>query len=586
MLHSRVLRRGPFPRAAALLGTMLGALVLAPTLAHAAPCQMPSAQPTWADFADGSVAFRQQVFGRPGVVVATAGGGIAKQMRVAGAVGAYWEMNLPDYVGTPAAPARAGDVKDNADYLQTLAVRAAGCDTPWIALNELLLPNATAPFHGANLQYRSNVLQLVQRLAANGDRVFLLIPPSGPNTRDSAARAYWRRIAKAADIVLEDYFSAPTLDAEGALLSSRETRMDMRRRLRQMRGIGIPAAKLGLILGFQGQQGGRMGLQPASAWFEFVKLQALAARQVATEIPISTIWSWGWRTSGLESVDPDKAAAACVYLWTRNPALCDAPAVGPFDTSLTEGQIILPSDVQCRSTAGAKIRDADITRWTEIDRSASAAETLLLDRISSRFPVKGTTLTRVEKGIIAREFEGSRAKYKAYLKTVGISRSEARSILLDEIHSAIYDTKAGTATISYTAVKAWYRAHRSTLVRSVRASRRIPELGRRSAGFALYGSFASPAVRTATGKTTALATSRGLIRLRVTGPKIRLRKIKIAKAAPTIEALLLAQVQSRLGAAAQVAAQQSVLDILICRGDELPSVGVPRTPNSRLRLDD
>ena len=83
---------------------------------------------------------------------------------------------------------------------------------------------------------------------------------------------------------------------------------------------------------------GRNGLKPASAWFDYVKLNALAARQVARELGLPTVWSWGWATYTEKSpFDADKQAAACVYLWTRSQSACDGPAAaGPdFDTSLT-----------------------------------------------------------------------------------------------------------------------------------------------------------------------------------------------------------------------------------------------------------
>ncbi len=573
-------------RASAALLLTFAVLAAAPATARADPCVMPSAQPAWADFADGSVGFRQQVFGRPGIIAATAGGGIAGQMLAAGAVGAYWEMNLPDYVGTPAAPSPADEVKDNADFLQTRAVRAAGCETPWVALNELLLPNASAPFAGRNLQYRSNVLALVKHLAAYGDRVFLLIPPSGPNTRDPAARAYWRRIAKASDIVLEAYYAAPSMNAIGPLLASRASRVDMRRRIDELRTTGIPASRLGLVLGFQGRQGGRMGLQPASAWFEYVKLQTLAARQVATELPIATIWSWGWRTSGLEGIDPDKPEAACVYLWTRDPALCDAPAAAAFDTSLTEGQILLPPGARCTTTAGATVDDARLARWAAILHSPAGAQTLLLDRIASAgIPITAAYLTRVENGVVGREWHGDRAAYRAFLARAGISRTEARLLLLDEIHGASYAAASGRPAIPAAAVKAWYRSHRSILVRPVRSATRPPQLGGHAAGFALAGSFASAAVRTRTGAISTLATATGKVPLRVAGPAVRLRRVRLAKAAPTIRALLVRELQASRGALARVAAQRATLDTMTCLRDVLPTAGVPRSPLARLVLD-
>ena len=94
------------------------------------------------------------------------------------------------------------------------------------------------------------------------------------------------------------------------------------------------------MLGFQSGDpfGGRAGLQPTAAWLEIVKLQSQAGLVVARELALSTVWSWGWGTFATPgSADPDKQAAACTYLWARDPALCDAPALGVpgFDPDLT-----------------------------------------------------------------------------------------------------------------------------------------------------------------------------------------------------------------------------------------------------------
>ena len=120
-------------------------------------------------------------------------------------------------------------------------------------------------------------------------------------------------------------------------------RKGMRGLISRFAQIGIPAGRVALELQFQSApgQGGRQGLQPKSAWLEIVKLEALAAKQVAAETKIQGVWSWGWPSFSVAGNDPDKPAAACVYLWTRDTNLCDGPALaGPgFNASLTEGQI-------------------------------------------------------------------------------------------------------------------------------------------------------------------------------------------------------------------------------------------------------
>ena len=124
--------------------------------------------------------------------------------------------------------------------------------------------------------------------------------------------------------------------------------------------MGIPVSKLGIFLGFQTTkgQGGREGL-PAQAWFRTVKWQVLAAKYVAHEMNFSSVWSWGWAawTTTPGEQDPAKWRAACVYLWTRDPKLCNGPhAAGKgFNKSLTEGQPVLAAGLRCK-IGGAAVR--------------------------------------------------------------------------------------------------------------------------------------------------------------------------------------------------------------------------------------
>ena len=73
----------------------------------------------------------------------------------------------------------------------------------------------------------------------------------------------------------------------------------MRGLVNKLTQIGIPSGRIALQLQFNSSPGlgARAGLQPAAAWFEIVKLEALAAQQVVKEFKIAGIWSWGWATS-------------------------------------------------------------------------------------------------------------------------------------------------------------------------------------------------------------------------------------------------------------------------------------------------
>ena len=163
--------------AAAALAAFLGA----PHAARAQQCGLPDAQPLWIEFSDGSVQFRNAVFGHAGVIAATKGTAVASALRKRGAETIYWEMNLERFVGTPTKPADPATVTGAADRLFDSAVASTGCETPWVALNELLDPTSPTPWNPNTAQYRGNVLALLTELNAKGARPFLLVP-SNPKT--------------------------------------------------------------------------------------------------------------------------------------------------------------------------------------------------------------------------------------------------------------------------------------------------------------------------------------------------------------------------------------------------------------------
>src|SRR4029077_172265 len=180
------------------------------------------------------------------------------------------------------------------------------------------------------------------------------------------------------------YFTAPGpkgLFKLGADRASRAMRKGMRGLISRFAQIGIPTARVALELQFHSapEHGGRQGLQRTSAWLEIVKLEALAARQVAAESKIQGVWSWGWPSFSVAGDDPDKPAAACVYLWTRDQSLCDGPALAGtgFDASLTEGQIDVPAGVRC-PRGDARILKTDVARAAVLTGDLDSAATALL----------------------------------------------------------------------------------------------------------------------------------------------------------------------------------------------------------------
>jgi hypothetical protein len=423
----------PMRRAVAIL--VAAAALVSPAIARAAPCGLPDAQPLWIDFAHGSVQFRNDIFGRPGVVAATSGPAVSAALRTRGAHTVYWEMNLPNYAGRPETPADPATVSAGAARLFEAAVAASGCATPLIAVNELWGPTTPAPWTASVAQYRANVLAFLQQLSARGARPFLLVP-SNPNTGGEAAE-WWRQVGQVADVVRQVYVKGSVIHAQGPILGNREIRLRLRKAVLTLTEVGIPPTRIGLMLGLQsGGLYGRAGLQPLEAWLEVVKWNALAARQVATELGVATVWSWGWGTFGPASVDPDKPLAACVYLWTRDPRLCDAPTIagGRLNTSLTDGQIALAAGVQC-SIGTALLRTAtidDIARLTgQRDRAITALFARVVQR--SRMRASAREVLSAERAIIRTRFRRSTAAYRGALARRGLTLASGRQLIADEV---------------------------------------------------------------------------------------------------------------------------------------------------------
>jgi hypothetical protein len=416
-----------------LLVASLAALFFAPG-ALAGPCGLPDSEPLWVDYAEASVRFRDDVFRRPGLVLASSGTLVPQTLREGGAQTVYWQMKMSRIVGTPSAPADPAGLPAAAQVLVERAAASSGCATPLIALEELSGARLPTPWSPTNSAYRTNVLELARQLSARGATPYLFV--HGTLELDGAAGAWWRELSASAHIIYESYFHAPRVHALGPVLGSRALRVAMRRPVSRLAALGIDHSRLGLILGFHSKPGtsGREGLQPVGSWLEFVKLNALAARQVAAELELGSVWSWGWGTFDPAGADPDKPLAACTYLWTRDQTLCDAPARVPFDTSLVDGQLILPDGIKCAFPTGM-VSQAAVSRLAPFAGGDRAALTALATRRALRrgARVRPAQVARAERRLVKARYRGSFKRYRRALSRRGLTRAAAVAMLTDDL---------------------------------------------------------------------------------------------------------------------------------------------------------
>lgn len=540
-------------------------------------CGLPDAQPLWIDYAEGSVPFRLEIFGRPGVIAATSGGVVSPALRAAGAQTVYWEMKLGSYVGTTTNPADPLVVDGNANRLFAKAVAASGCATPLIAINELNGPSTTTPWTINNAQYRANVVQLLKELQALGGRPFLLIPGAIYTGGDAAA--WWQQVAGVADIVREVYLNGRTLAALDPLRGSRTMRTSFRAAVQELTDIGIPPAKIGLMLGFQSERGfgGREGASPAATWFDVVKREALAARTVAAETGIATVWSWGWGVFSAAGNDPDKPAAACTWLWARDQTLCDAPGrVGSdFDADLTAGQIALPPGQRC-AIGPDPILQADIDALARLTSDKEVAFAALFQRlVQRRFtgdPPDADVLD-AERAIILTRFRGTRGLYEAALARAGITVDVARGILADELREARIEATLTVKEPEAAAVKEFYAANAAVPVRLVEASPAAAWLGGRTRGLALSSVAPLRLFQFATGTVEGMRTTAGRFTVRAVGAPVPLGSLPLATVQSTIRDALVAYERADAVEAWNTSRENAALADATCLADDLPPVG-------------
>jgi hypothetical protein len=561
---------------AVVAGITASARSATPQAARADACSLPAQKPVWIDFGDGSVPYWQD-FAKPGLVAAASNFIFPPQIRARGAKTVYFDLNFTRRTGTPTEPADPATVVDRANRLYTFAANAMACGDPVMAENELQGASTLTPWSPGNAQYRANVLLFLRTLASHGAKPVLLVS-SQPYTGGEAGD-WWRQVAAVASIVREAYFPAPKIYKLGVIQGNRAVREMFRAGAQDFLSIGIPPSKLGIMLGFHTTpgSGGREGLKPASAWFQVTKWQVLAAKEVSAELGLASVWSWGWATWTPGETDPDKPANACVYLWTRNPKLCDAPKLigSGLDTDLTSGQLSFPRGVRC-TVYGAPLRGAVAASLTRVTQDPQAAFTAAYARaVASRYAhVTGKQVLEAEKAVVALSFHGSRSAYLAALQREHASVSVARGIIADELRRVLIQSRLRVSGPSSADIQSYYDTYATAQARLVQVKPAAPWLGGTTRGFAL-GSVAPPRIFTLQqGRQATVRTMTGTFKVKALGPTVELAELPLAKARRPIATALLSLARDTAYQNWLLARQKSAQNATLCWRDQLPAIEV------------
>jgi hypothetical protein len=538
-------------------------------------CGVTEAQPAWIDYVDSTVEFGQERFGHPGIVVATGGPQLAAEMRAAGAATVHFDLYLRRRVGTPSDPADPDLMVKRADSLYDYAVAVSGCSQPLIALNELWGASVPTPWTPTTERYRQNVLQFVQRLSERGARPALLVS-STPATGGEAA-AWWRSLGQVSDVVLENYWNANRIWKAGAVRGSRMLRTDYRGSAATLLAVGVPASRIGLMIGFQTTPGtgGREGLRPAPRWYEVAKLQALASRQVARELRLGHVWSWGWTMRTAAGKDPDKTYAACAWLWARDQSLCDAPTLigRAFDADLREGQIDLPAGVRCE-LGDTRLTSRRVAYVARLTHDGEVALTALVQRAieSELTHVSAADIVAAEQNVIATRFGGRRRAYASALSQAGVTESLARAILGDELRRIELEARMTSTRPTANDVERFGQTYAPVLARRLVVTP-VPSWLPGGSGLAL-GTSAPPAVfRIPTGKAVRIRTLQGLLSVRALAGPEELGTLPRSLARPAIRRELGFQRKAEAYTDWTLRRQRGAEGRLVCTHDRLPEIG-------------
>jgi hypothetical protein len=563
----------PFLVLAAIPWVFSGSAGASPT---ALSCGLTEAQPVWIDFADGSVSFWRERFARPGVVVATGGAQLAEEARAAGAGTVHWDMYLRKRVGTPSEPADPTLIERRADSLFDYAVSVTGCQQPLIALNELWGASLPTPLTPTAEHYRANVLRFVIRLAERGGRPALLVS-SSPFTAGDAA-GWWKAVGAVSDLVLENYSNANVIWKDGVVDGSRRLRVRYRQSASKLLAIGIPASRIGLMIGFQTGTGvgGREGLSPRSRWFDVAKWQGFAAGQVAGELRLSHVWSWGWAQRNERSNDPDKTFAACVWLWARDPSLCDAPGIlgKELDPDRRAGQLDLPAGTRCVYGSRA-LTATQVAALAKVTRDRELALTALVIRAveRERASVSSADVLAAERRIVAARFGRSVAAYRAELAEAGASLAVARGIIGDELRGLEIRARLAASAPSTADVARFRATYASVLARKVVVSP-APSWLPDGSGFALATSAPEALFRLPSRRQMTLLTAEGRFTVRTLGATSALGSLSSDLARPAVVRELRNARRSEAYSAWTIRAQNTAEARLVCERDRLPELGV------------
>ena len=256
-------------------------------------------------------------------------------------------MYLNSRVGPPTTPADPATIVDRANRLFDYAAHAVG------VLDALDRARTSSPAPASRRRGRRRTRSTAQNVLALPEDARRARRAAVPARQQHAVHRAARRppggsrSRRSPTSCREMYFNAKRCERgadRSATAEPRRRHADAVGALPRDRDPAVAARRHARLPDRNGATAGRAGLQPAQAWFDVVKWQALAARQVAPETGFSTIWSWGWdvvRRPRTIRTSRRRRASGCGRARRRSATARGAAGAG-WNSSPTEGQLALP----------------------------------------------------------------------------------------------------------------------------------------------------------------------------------------------------------------------------------------------------
>jgi hypothetical protein len=274
-------------------------------------------------------------------------------------------------------------------------------------------------------------------------------------------------------------------------------------------------------------------------------------------------------------MDPAKSRAACVYLWTRSPALCNGPhAAGKgFVASRTEGQLILAPGLRCQIGTGA-VRWSSINPLLKLTGDPELAFSNAFARAVEQkaAPVTSSDILAAERSIVAARFGGSRSAYLNAIGEAHTSLSVARGVIGDELRHARIESKFRVSAPSARAIADYQDTYGDLSARLVQAKTGMQWLGGKRSGYALASTAPPQLMNVASGRWSTVWSPLGPVNVRPLGPPEPLATLPLENVRSAIRTALMAQAREDRFPTWLMSAQRAGLSEAICWRDQMPQL--------------